>query len=266
MITTKYSENAKSRIDDYLNAIRDRLRASDTSDVQEVVDDLRGHIERELSGMAQPVSEANVERILARLGLPDQVVDEADMSWWRKMILRLRRGPEDWRLAYLSFAVLIVGSLLGGIGIIGSFLLSRAALSVAKEPEPKAKRWLIYPSLIIVYASIVFVGLAWPAALGGFIDEIAEIINGHGRLYKEPFFDGDGLGTILAALAGAGLGLSAWWSILWVVGHKHPNIVRVAFEPFAEDWTGRLFGKIVLGAWGLTVVLAGATVLLWIKT
>ena len=264
MMTAEYSENTQSRIEDYLNTIRDRLRASDTVDAHEVVDDLRGHIERELSAMAQPVSDADVKKVLDRLGPPEQVVDEADMSWWRKLILRLRRGPEDWRLAYLSLGVLIIGAPLGGIGIIGSFLLSRAALAVSKEPDPPAKKWLIYPSLIVVYTIVVLVGLAWPAALGGGVGELAEQ---DGRLlYKAPFFDNDGLGTILAVLAGGGLGLSVWWSILWGVGHRHPQIVRVAFEPFAERWTGRLFGKITLGVWALTGLFVGAAVLLWIKT
>ena len=26
--------------------------------------------------------------------------------WWRKIIFRMRSGPEDWRLAYISFALL----------------------------------------------------------------------------------------------------------------------------------------------------------------
>lgn len=266
MMTVEYSEIAKSRIEDYLRAVSDHLKASESVDAHEVVEDLRGHIERELSGVKQPVSEADVTKVLERLGPPEQVVDEGDMSRWRRMILRLRRGPEDWRLAYLSLGILIVGTLLAGpLGIIASFLVSRAALSVAKEPDPPAKKWLIYPSLIIMYALVAFVGLLWPAyALGGLVGELN---HGHrSLLYKEPFFDNDGLGTVLAVLASGGAGLSVWWSLLWVGVRSHPKMLRVTFRPFADNWTGRLFGKVVLGVWVFTVLLAGAAALLWIKT
>ena len=265
MMTPEYSQTGQSMIDDYLNAVRDRLKGSESVDAQEVVDDLRGHIERELSGLGQPVSETDINKVLERLGPPEKVVDEENMSWWRKMILRLRRGPEDWRLAYLSLGTLVLGTLLAaGLGIVGSFVLSRAALSIAKEPDPPAKKWLIYPSLIIVYSLLVCIGLLWPAALGGVVGEL-----NHGQesvLYKQPFFDNDGVGTILAGMASGGVGLSIWWSLLWIVGRRHPALVRVIFRPFAENWTGRVFGKIVLAAWVLTLALAGAAAWLWLKT
>jgi len=266
MMTIEYSEIAQSSIEDYLKAVRDRLTASESVDAQEVVEDLRGHIERELSGVTQPVSEADVKRVLERLGPPEQVVDEGDMSWWRKTILRLRRDPEDWRLAYLSLGVLIFGTLLAGpLGIIASFFLSRAALSVAKEPDPPAQKWLIYPSLIVVYAIIGFVGLLWPAYVLGAL--VGELNRGHGSLlYKDPFFDHDGFGTVLAVLAGGGTGLSVWWSLLWVIGRSRPVILRVAFRPFADNWTGRAFGKTVLVVWGLTACLGVTAALLWVKT
>ena len=270
-MTAEYSEDVKCAIEDYLSMVRDRLKASRSVDAQEVVDDLRGHIERELSAAAQPVSTAAVKEVMDRLGPPEQVVDESDMSWWRKMVLRLRTGPEDWRLAYLSLGVLIVGTLLGGtllggpLGLIASFLLSRAAMSAAKEPDPAAKKWLIYPSLIIVYAFILFFGLLWPAlAVGGLVVELNPVYGS--LLQKDPFFDRDGMGTFLAATTGGGLGLSIWWSVLWVLGRSRPGIVRVVFRPFAEHWTGRAFGKVILCLWGLTVILGGCVVLLWAKS
>jgi hypothetical protein len=268
-MTVEYSDSAKTRVEEYLRAVRDRLKASESVDAQEVVNDLRGHIERELSGLSQPVSEADVNKVLDRLGPPEQVVDEGDMSWWRKMILHLRRGPEDWRLAYLSLGVLIGSIFLARagilLGIIASFLLSRAALAVAREPDPPAKKWLIYPSLIIVYSLIAFFGLLWPALAGGGC--IGDTIGRRGSaLYKSPLFDSDGLGTVLVILSGGAMALAAWWSLLWRLGRRHPSLVRVLFRPFADHWTGRLFGKVVLGVWAISIVLIAITVLLWIST
>ncbi len=154
-MTNEYSAAAKTKVEEYLRAVRDRLHSSESVDVEEVVSGLQGHIERELIGLEQPVSEADVNKVLDRLGPPKQVVGEEEISWWRRMVLSLRTGPEDWRLAYLSLGMLTLGTLITGpLGIAASFCLSRAAISLAGEPEPPAKKWLIYPSLILVYSLV----------------------------------------------------------------------------------------------------------------
>lgn len=260
-----YSQNATGRIEEYLNTVRDCLKTSNSVDAQEVIDGLRDHIERELSGKHQPISEADVIDVIRRLGPPEQFVDESDLSWWQKMIQRLRKGPEDWRLAYLSFGVLILGSILTGpIGLIASFLLSRASLSVSGKDECKAKRWLLYPSLVITYAILLGFGLLWPAALGGFVGEL----NNHrdSVLYQEPYFVHDGVGTVLAGFASGGLALSLWWTILWILGRRYTGLVRAIFRPFANTWTGKTFGEIIAAVWCLTMVLAGVAVWLWFRT
>jgi len=84
--------------------------------------------------------------------------------WWRKIIFRMRSGPEDWRLAYISFALLAAGLLTlpyapaGIVLILAGFLASRAAIAETGDPKKlKAQKWLLYPSLITVY---IFVLLA----------------------------------------------------------------------------------------------------------
>ena len=47
------------------------------------------------------------------------------------------------------------------LGIAASFILARASLSVAADLG-EAERWLIYPSLIIVYVPVTVVLLIWP--------------------------------------------------------------------------------------------------------
>ncbi len=78
-------------IDRYLESVRDRLKAAPSVDAQEVVEDLRGHIERELAGMEPPICDAAVAQVLQRLGTPEQMVDEGELSWWRKLLLRCAR-------------------------------------------------------------------------------------------------------------------------------------------------------------------------------
>ena len=253
-MTVEYNANAKRIVDDYLHAVRDRLRASESVDAEEVLDELRGHMEKELAELNQPVSESDVNQVLNRLGPPEQVVGEEDMSWWRKMILHLRRGPEDWRLAYLSIGALIIG---GPPGLVASFMLSRAAVSFEDQLNPPAKKWLIYPSLIIVYSLIGFLALLWPAFV------LFELLVEFG-FGKEPLLHHDA--RVIAVLAGGALGLSVWWSPLWGVGRRRPSRVRALLKPFAEQWTGRTFGKLVLGVWVLTITLAAVAILCWVLT
>jgi len=257
----EYNAGAEARVADYLRRVRERLVAAESVDAEEVANDLRIHIDRELSEMRQPVSEADVSSVLNRLGPPEQVVSEEDMSWWAKMLLRWHRGPEDWRLAYLSLGVFVIGTLVAGpLGLIASFLLSRAALPVAGEPEPRAKKWLIYPSLIVVYLLVAAIGLLWPLWPGFAFGVLVASLQ-HGLPYKQPAATVllDGLRT-----AGGAMGLAIWWSLLWAYGRRHLPVVRTLFRPFAEKWTGRNFRKATVGAWVVTLVFASLAVLLWV--
>ena len=54
----------------------------------------------------------------------------------------------------------------GIVLILASFLVSRAAVSEAVDPnELKAQKWFLYPPLIIVYVFTLLVLLTWPLGL-----------------------------------------------------------------------------------------------------
>jgi len=111
----QYTPDAQALVDDYLRQVRAYVGASPTADVNDVLRDIQEHLERELAGAAQPVSADEVRPVLARLGSPAAWVSEEDMPWWRKVILRARRGPEDWRLAYITFGLVLLGVMFGWI-------------------------------------------------------------------------------------------------------------------------------------------------------
>jgi hypothetical protein len=110
----EYNAGAEARVADYLRRVRERLGAAESVDAEEVANDLQAHIERELSEMRQPVSEADVSGVLARLGPPEQVVSEEDMSQGAKvkMLLRKRRR----RLLVLG---LFLGAVWGILALAG---------------------------------------------------------------------------------------------------------------------------------------------------
>ena len=229
----EFTPEAERRREQYLHQVQVCVGASATADPEEVLREVGEHIERELQEAAQPVSEADLEAVLARLGRPEQWDSEEDLAWWRRMALRLQTGPEDWRLAYLSFGVLIFGTILTGpLGILGSFCLSRAALAVVGDARALGNRkWLIYPSLIIVYVPLAISLLLWPALRFG---------EGFG-LYSSPF--GIKVHWILVFI-----GTAIWWGLLWILAKRYPRLPEAVFRPFVGPSAVRILGWMAVAA------------------
>lgn len=112
----EYNASAEARVADYLRHVRERLRSAESVDPEEVANDLQAHIERELSGMQQPVSEADVSGVLARLGPPEQVVSEEDMSQGAKVKMIFRKYRR--RLLLLGF---FLGAGWGLLALMGYY-------------------------------------------------------------------------------------------------------------------------------------------------
>lgn len=212
----------------YLEQVRTYVDMSKTADTNEVIRDVNEHIDRELQNLTQPVSKEDMESILERLGSPRQWLNEDDLTWWRKMTMRLRKGPEDWRLAYLAFATLVIGTvLMGPIGLFASFCLSRATLSVSEKNELQAKRWLVFPSLLIVYFLIAPILLFWPVIpLIGICATSFEVI-------FEKSFNMLCVSVFTSIIA---IGMAIWWGFLWLLTRKYVHLAKILFKPFAENW------------------------------
>jgi hypothetical protein len=240
------SENAEKSLHDYLRQARAYLRRSKSVDADEIEQNITEHIENELEGAAEPVSLDVLDAVLKKLGKPQQWVPMEELPWWWRIIFRLRNGPEDWRLAYISLVLLVAGILtlpyapVGIVLILASFLASRAALAEAGGSEElKAQKWLLYPSLIIVYISVLLALLTWPLGLMLSLADAYE----HAFIGSIDRFNDETPYWIMAALITvAGLGL--WWSILGAMVLKRRKLLDVIFNPFAEKirskWAVRL--------------------------
>ena len=241
------TDTAQNRLDKYLSQTRASLRTCTGVDADEVESDIRAHIETELEGTDEPVSLKNLEAVLDRLGSPRQWVPEEEIPWWRKTILRLRTGPEDWRLAYISFGLLIAGFILVPSFIVlipASFIVARAALSETEDAgELKTQKWLIYPSLIIVYVSVLLGLLLWPLGLLFPLAEELEhtIRESNVRIrdlgYDLPYW------RMATSFIIAGLGL--WWIILGGLLLKWRRFLQMLFKPFT-GWFSRKWALILL--------------------
>ena len=254
------SKSAKKSLEDYLRHARAYLRGSKSLDADEVEQNITEHIENELEGAAEPVSCYVLDAILKRLGSPQQWVPEEELPWWRKIILRLRNGPEDWRLAYISFGLLVLGFLILPSFIIlipAGFLVSRAALSEAGDPnELKAQKWLLYPPLIIVYVFVLLALLTWPLGL------LIPLADGYEHTLRESssrFNNETDYWIMAASVIVAGLGL--WWSILASTVLKPRKLLRVLFRPFAEKVRSKWALRLLLIGLALMILSAGTGIL-----
>jgi hypothetical protein len=264
------SNEAKNRLDNYLKQVRDSLRDCSTVDAEEVERNIIEHIENELSEEKTPVSIDKLEPVLHKLGSPYQWVPEfqQEIPWWRKLILRLHHGPEDWRLAYISFGILVIPLLIRllfpwprrTVGmfsiflVIPAFILARAAIARINDIKLiTGQKWLLYPSLLIVYIPVVFwILLGWPIV---FVLETIGQRSFYNGLFYNFFIDnykplgiwsyttdvGQGFG--LSFIAAAMLGL--WWTIVGIICAITPNTVRILFRPFADGFK-RKYAHIVI--------------------
>jgi len=254
------TDTAHNRLDKYLSQARASLHTCTGVDADEVESDIRAHIETELEGTDEPVSLDNLEAVLERLGSPTQWVPEEEISWWRKIILRLRTGPEDWRLAYLSFGLLVVGFMLPlslPILILASFVVSRAALSANNyRIEVKAQKWLIYPSLIIVYLVLLCSFLGLPL-LG-----LIPLAYDWERIIRASYKISDDMPYWRAVCSVFVASIGLWWLILGVVLLARPNIPKVLFRPFADGFNRKW--ALVLLCVGFALLVFSLASLYWI--
>jgi hypothetical protein len=257
----KLSNGAREYLDRYLQQIRAYLRGCKTVDADDVERNIIEHIDSEFEGATAAVSFEQLDAVLKRLGSPRQWIPAEELPWWRKIIVRLRSGPEDWRLAYISFGLLILGFLffiydkqqISYVLIPASFIVARAALSEAGDPgELKAQKWLLYPSLIIVYVFVLLVLLTWP--LGVLIPLALEYELNH-RDYYPQFLDALDYWTVASSFIIAGTG--AWWAVLGALCLKWRKLPLVLFRPFGGLFKTKWSVTLLLVGLGLAIVSGG---------
>jgi hypothetical protein len=254
------TQDAQSELDRYLRRVKAALRAHPSVDADEVERDIRGHIDAELAESPTPITETRLRTVLDRLGSPTQWVPADELPTWHKVLVRLRSGPEDWRLAYLTFALFVMAPVAGPIGplfFFASIPMARATLALLEEEgEPiGARRWLVYPPLLITY---VAVAVAVLVALPGLIASAGDpSVRTEARAwFPDPFWAS--LPLVIALTAGI------WWAALGVLLARFRRVVQILFWPFA-DWFDRRHG-IRLAYFGLilaTAAGAGLAIVVW---
>lgn len=265
------SYGAQRTLEQYLRQVKAYLRGSRSVDVTDVEQSIHEHVETELAGMAEPVGPDQLAGVLKKLGSPQQWVPDEEFPWWRRAVLRLQVGPEDWRLAYLSFSLLLLGLLCftGSesfwILALASCLVARAGLSAASDlSELKVQKWLLYPGLLVVYVPLLMFIMFWPAAAvlvcAVNIDQYEWILRRWLEVFGSEFEIIRYWMTVTCIFSAA---TALWWIMLGLIALKSPSLIKVIFHPFADQLDRRKIGRFV--AIAFVVVVLGST-FLWLYT
>jgi len=231
----RFTPEAQMRFDEYLAHARAALAGCAEVSPDDIEQDVRAHIAAEFPPGSGWVRLDQLEAVLARLGRPEQWVADEDRPVWRRgfdwvrtrpaavgrrvrvATDRLRHGPDDWRLAYITFGLLLVGVFLFPLLVVllpASYLVGRAALARARDAGQSlgGQKWLIYPPLLIVSAPLMLGLLLWPLGVGG---AVADEVWRHNRdTIRAGLELPRGLSeflTFVYFMAGA---LSIWWVLL----------------------------------------------------
>ena len=252
------SLSAQECIEHYMQKVRARLRGAKSLDANEIQRDIQEHIERELESEAEPVGCDAVTGVLERLGAPQQWVPDEELSWWRKIIVRMQSGPDDWRLAYICFALFAFGFIIFPFWVIFFLPLScyvaRSTLSVAGGPDELGEqKKLIYPPLVVFYIIVGLVVVLGPLlALIGSVIALAEESE---REITRKFFQGSFYYYWLMVwgviLAGSGL----WWSMLAGFLLRKQQLLDKLIYPFGNHVTRKRLYKLTVV--GLTLLISG---------
>ncbi|MDY3553872.1 hypothetical protein R5W24_002986 [Gemmata sp. JC717] len=184
------SPPAAARLEEYLGQVRAALAGSPDVSAGDIESDLREHVANELSAAPRPVPLAALSAVLEQLGPPAQWGAAPDPAAFRgvrhllrehlrgartaaaagarRVRLTLWNGPEDWRLAYLSFGVLAVGlvtMVVFPLALLVSYVLSRAGVAHARERGidlGAGRKWLLYPPVVLVSAPLLLATVTWP--------------------------------------------------------------------------------------------------------
>ncbi|HYH68641.1 MAG TPA: hypothetical protein VD866_28370 [Urbifossiella sp.] len=191
---------AEARLDEYLAQVRRALLGVPDVNSAEIEADIREHVENELRGAARPVELLVLEVVLRRLGPPTQWlppgrvpvtahVGAAAVTLGQFLKSRfcaaraaIWRGPEDWRLAYLSFGTFAFGIIafpLFPLFLIVSYVLSRAGIACATDRGVTldgGRKWLLYPPVVIVSLSLAIAFIAAPIGISvAIVSETSEV-------------------------------------------------------------------------------------------
>jgi hypothetical protein len=261
----RMTDRAQERVDEYLGRVRRALSGYPEIDSDEVVADVRSHIQTSLRERPEPVGEDELTEVLGQLGSPGRWAPAEELGGWRGAMARIRRGPDDWRLAYLCFGLTVLAVIAAPFGglllLIPAFVLGRGTFAIAEERDRPlgAKRWLVVPALVAAYLPLAVVILLWPVLVSGAVFSPGGLMDWMQQMWDMPFPPHGSPAHWIHAVAWTAVVTGAWWSAVGGIAASRPMWVRRLFLPFAGGFRrSHAWGPVLIG---VLASVAGITVL-----
>lgn len=260
---SELTPEARLRLERYVARMRSALRASRAVETAEIEQNVREHVEVAFADAAGPVDAERLDAVLAQLGPPDQWLSEDEQPWWRRIAARVSHGPEDWRLAYLTFGAFALGLLLLPVGIgvfllVAAFFLGRAACELIESRGENlgARRWIVLPPIWLFALTAAFLLLILPAigfGAFGISDGNIHLLRAIPRTTPESAARVRVETGYIAAVAGL------WWLVFSPILALIMNPLRTLFLPVTQN-LGRKHA-LLLALIGAMVAAIGAVLL-----
>ncbi|HUR80908.1 MAG TPA: hypothetical protein VM733_09085 [Thermoanaerobaculia bacterium] len=225
---------ARKRFDEYLYRMRASLRGSRSIEPQEVEQNVVEHVQAALEGVPSPVGQERLSEVLMQLGPPEGWLPDEERPAWRKVMDRVMTGPDDWRIAYASFALtllMIVTLPIGGILLVlPAFFLSRAYVEMLAQRGESlgARRWLVLPPIALLML------LACVAALIGATAPVAAIGLNEGGLRAVGFRGDTEFERVRIEIGFVAMAAGVWWIVLSGVFAMLWRPFRFTFLPLTQ--------------------------------
>ncbi|HEX6086277.1 MAG TPA: hypothetical protein VF266_17230 [Thermoanaerobaculia bacterium] len=174
-----FTPEAKRKFDEYLLRMRVSMQGRRAVETTEVEQNVVEHVQAALAGVPSPVGPERLSEVLAQLGPPERWLPEDERPIWRRWADRFMTGPEDWRLAYISLALMVLAIVFVAVGgvllVIPAYLVSRAYVEfLSDRGEPLgARKWLVLPPIVLLMVALGGAALFGPA--GGFGAILSEV-------------------------------------------------------------------------------------------
>src|SRR5262245_4290665 len=285
----RLTHEAQVYLDDYLSEVRSAVSGHSSVSPAEIEQDVRDHVFAALEETGGQITAPQLAAVLDRLGPPAEWVADEPRSIWkylgdklkpvghkavehikalpgeayqagRGLAARVRGLSPDWRLASSAFGLFALGMIafpLFPAFLIASYFVARADWAVARERGETlgARRWLVYPPLLIVSIVLFLALAAWPIGPAvGLSHEIPRTMQGEvgDLMHVSPKAVQPVAATYLAIGA-----VSLWWAIASLVVLRWPGVPGALFPPFGAK-IRRIDAAIVL-------LLAGAVFVCWLS-
>jgi hypothetical protein len=225
-MTTLTSE-ARNRLDEYLGEMRASMAASTPAEMAEIEQDIRDHVDAELANRSSPAPKEELDLVLDRLGDPRRWASDTAPTGHASLSSNV--SFESW-LAYASAGSMLLFLAAPPLLLI-SWLLARWALQRIEDSgqELGARRWLLYPPILLVVAPVMVITLLWAFAPAGELGASLFVLTPPSSPSART------LATVVLALAGLG----AYWIVLGAIAAFGDRLVRFLLYPFAKGFRRR---------------------------